>query len=66
MSEDRLTVINLNQTLYPTADEMKNGWHFCYEFDGLMANAFDPEMRSCGCNCLDEFFANLGQRIVIE
>jgi len=64
MSEERLKLLHHNFELYPTAEEIKNGWHFCYEYDGLLVNAFDPEMRATGCRCLDEFFANLGQRIV--
>lgn len=33
-----------------TDEEIKQGWHFCQEFDGLCRNSNDPDEHRCDCN----------------
>jgi hypothetical protein len=54
MTQRRHNELMLSMDVKLTEDEMKYGWHFCYEFDGLVTNAHDPEMRNCGCRCMEE------------
>lgn len=32
-----------------TQEEMKQGYHFCYEWDGLLVGPDDDEMTVCSC-----------------
>ena len=32
-----------------TADELAQGWHFCNEFDGLLADPQSSELEFCRC-----------------
>ena len=66
ISEARFTELILSPEKFPTPEEIGNGWHFCWELDGIIANAFDPENRNYGCRCMDVYFADKGQRIVDE
>lgn len=53
MSQERYQQVMYNYEEKLTEEEMNNGWHFCWEYDGLLVNAHDPEMRETGCHCLD-------------
>lgn len=32
-----------------TTDEAKQGWHWCFEFDGLLVGPGMSELRNCQC-----------------
>lgn len=32
-----------------TAEEIAEGWHFCYDWDGLLIHKDDPEAECCTC-----------------
>lgn len=32
-----------------TQEELKAGWHFCVEWDGLLIGPGMPEMECCSC-----------------
>ena len=50
MSKDRWTQLMLDEDLELTAEEIKNGWHFCVEFDGLLIGPGMDEMKNCECS----------------
>jgi len=33
-----------------TADELAEGWHFCYDWDELLVGPPMPEYDGCGCS----------------
>jgi hypothetical protein len=36
-----------NETL--TKEEAEEGWHFCWDWDGLLIHKDDPEAECCTC-----------------
>lgn len=45
-----------------TPEEREKGWHFCYEFDGLLVGpAEDPEWDCCTCFTEEEKTAFLAK-----
>ena len=38
-----------------TADELKNGWHWCDEWDGLLIHTDDIEFKHCKCEFMNKF-----------
>lgn len=32
-----------------TEEELKEGWHFCREWDGMLVGPDMPEMKACLC-----------------
>ena len=32
-----------------TDDEIEEGWHFCWDWDGLLIHPDMPESQSCNC-----------------
>jgi DNA-binding transcriptional regulator YdaS (Cro superfamily) len=34
-----------------TAEEMRQGWHFCYDWDGLLVNANHKGGEAASCTC---------------
>lgn len=38
-----------------TADELKNGWHWCDEWDGLLIHTDDVEFKHCKCEFMNKF-----------
>ena len=32
-----------------TDEELKQGWHFCNSWDGLLIHVLDPETKGCEC-----------------
>lgn len=32
-----------------TKEEIADGWHFCYDFDGLLIHKKSPEFNYCTC-----------------
>ena len=43
---------NFNSPVEITPEEASEGWHFCYEFDGLLVKG-DPNEEYCGQSCID-------------
>jgi len=38
-----------------TAEELKNGWHWCDEWDGLLIHTDDIEFKHCKCEFMNKF-----------
>jgi hypothetical protein len=38
-----------------TAEELKNGWHWCDEWDGLLIHTDDVEFTHCKCEFMNKF-----------
>jgi hypothetical protein len=38
-----------------TAEELKNGWHWCDEWDGLLIHTDDIEFKHCTCEFMNKF-----------
>lgn len=52
MTEERWKELEKNQELTLTEQEIKDGWHFCYEWDGLLVNSNDSEGEGAACTCV--------------
>ena len=48
MTEKRYNQL-MNRKGRLTAAELQDGWHFCYEWDGLLIQPTDPEAKFCRC-----------------
>lgn len=51
MTNERYRELNADQTTTLTPDEFDLGWHFCYDWDGLLVNAYDDEGEGSCCTC---------------
>jgi hypothetical protein len=49
MTTGRYKQLNGPDEFAITDEELKEGWHFCIEFDGLCRNSND-EVFKCNCN----------------
>lgn len=49
MTERRFCELMDNDDAKLSEEEIKQGWHFCMEFDGLLYNSND-EAFTCDCN----------------
>ena len=49
MTEERYNQLSNNDNLKLTDDELKEGWHFCDEWDGLLVSPEMPESKHCRC-----------------
>jgi len=49
MTAKRYNELNGPEEHKLTQDEIKEGWHFCYEFDGLCRNSNEEDFK-CKCN----------------
>jgi hypothetical protein len=38
-----------------TAEELKSGWHWCDEWDGLLIHTEDVEFKHCKCEFMNKF-----------
>jgi hypothetical protein len=38
-----------------TAKEVDNGWHWCYNWDGLLIHVEDVEFEHCTCDFMKKF-----------
>jgi hypothetical protein len=38
-----------------TAKELKNGWHWCDAWDGLLIHTDDVEFKHCKCEFMNKF-----------
>jgi hypothetical protein len=52
MTEARYREIESDINARLTEEEMSEGWHFCFEFDGLLVKG-DPKEEVCGKACID-------------
>ena len=43
-----------NMTLELRRDEIDRGWHWCYEWDGLLVGPDMEEWESCSCMSSEE------------
>lgn len=48
MTNERYNQLNENVDSQLTEQEIKEGWHFCIEMDGLLANSNEPD-GDCFC-----------------
>lgn len=52
MSNERYTELNRHpQTSVLTQAEFKQGWHYCWDWDGLLVNAYDMHGEGAACTC---------------
>jgi hypothetical protein len=49
MTEERYKQLNGPEDFSLSEQEIKEGWHFCHEFDGLCRNS-NEEAFTCSCN----------------
>ncbi len=53
MSPERHRALARDLTLELTPEEIAEGWHFCYDWDGLLVNRNDKEGEGSCCTCFD-------------
>lgn len=51
MSRDRWNLLMNNDDEKLTEEEIKAGWHFCWEWDGLLIGPGMDETQCCTSNC---------------
>jgi hypothetical protein len=44
-----------DESVMLTAAELKNGWHWCDEWDGLLIHIDDAEFKQCKCDFMKKF-----------
>lgn len=49
MPLERWTALMKDDEMNLTADEIKSGWHFCWDWDGLLIGPGMMEMECCTC-----------------
>jgi hypothetical protein len=49
MTKERWIQLNKNPELQLTEEEIEEGWHFCYNWDGLLVGPEMEEMDCCTC-----------------
>jgi hypothetical protein len=49
MEDDRYYQLMRNDDVELTAEEIGEGWHFCWEWDGLLVGPGMGEMECCQC-----------------
>lgn len=49
MTEERYKALVKNQDLKLTAQEIKDGWHFCFDWDFMLINKTWIENEHCNC-----------------
>lgn len=49
MTNERYKFLMDNEGSSVTDEEFKEGWHFCYEWDGLLVGPGMPELKYCCC-----------------
>lgn len=52
LTDERYNYLSDNFEALLTEDEIAEGWHYCYEFDGLLVQG-DPKEPICGQACID-------------
>lgn len=54
MTQERYGQLMLNDDLPLTEEEIKLGWHFCWEWDGLLIGPGTEEFEYFFCKCRPE------------
>jgi hypothetical protein len=49
MPRDRWSALMKGDNLQLTQDEIMAGWHFCWEWDGLLVGPGMDELKACTC-----------------
>lgn len=49
MTRTRYQALMADEGLSLTDQERGEGWHFCYDWDGLLIHSDDIEIESCHC-----------------
>ena len=49
MTDERWRALMADEELHLTPEEIKEGWHWCYDFDGLLRNNNEEDFK-CDCN----------------
>ena len=49
MDKKRYKYLNTSYLAMLTSQEIEEGWHFCWDWDGLLIHKDDPEAESCTC-----------------
>jgi hypothetical protein len=49
MTSKRHKELMANQDLCLTPEEIAEGWHFCWDWDGLLIHKDDREAEICSC-----------------
>jgi len=53
MNRERYLSLSKYESLELTEEEVKDGWHFCWEWDGLLIHPTWEEAKCC-CSCFLE------------
>ena len=51
MTPERMRFVERNIDAELTPEEIAEGWHFCYDWDGLLVNRYDKEGEGSCCTC---------------
>lgn len=51
MTDERYLQLVRNEEECLTSEEIAAGWHFCYEFDGLLVGPGMEETQFCHAHC---------------
>lgn len=54
MSKQRYAALVTDVTLALTEEELKDGWHFCPEWDGMLIHPTMAEAECCLCSDIDK------------
>lgn len=49
MTNERYVLLRTNEDEQLTKEEIKEGWHFCDDYDGLLIGPKMPELHICCC-----------------
>jgi hypothetical protein len=49
MTGERYAYLSKNMDASLTEEEYKAGWHFCYDWDGMLIHESYPEFKCCSC-----------------
>ncbi len=49
MTDERYKELDESDLCHLTQEEVKQGWHYCFEFDGLLRNSNEENFK-CTCN----------------
>ena len=54
MEKARWEELMRNQDLSVTPEELSHGWHFCWEWDGLLVGPGMMEYHGVSCGCMPD------------
>ena len=50
MTPVRYFELEMSRATPLTKEELAQGWHFCYDWDGMLLGPGMPELEGCTCN----------------